>query len=135
MSMCVELVDYSVLVNNDKVGPIILGRGLCQGDPLSPYLFIICVEGLSSLIRDSEEKCVITGTKVYRGAPPVSHFLFVHDCFLFFRDDEGQANIMKNILSMYESASGQATSLPSWIYWGSVSLRNRKIFGFTIYGW
>jgi len=40
--MCVETVDYFVIVNNDVVGSIILGRGLRQGNPLLPYLFIIC---------------------------------------------------------------------------------------------
>jgi len=64
MSMCVESVDYSVLVNGTQVGPIIPGWGLRQGDPLSPYLFIICAEGLSSLIRDAETRDILTGTKV-----------------------------------------------------------------------
>jgi len=104
--------DYSFLVNNEKVVPIIPGRGLLQGDPFSPYLFINCAEDLASLIRDAKEKGVISGTKVCQGVPSFSHLLFADDCFLYFRADKGQANVMKNVLSVYESVSGQAISLP-----------------------
>jgi len=40
--LCVEILDYFVLVNGASVGPIIQGRGIWQGDPFSPYLFIVC---------------------------------------------------------------------------------------------
>ncbi|CAJ2652404.1 unnamed protein product [Trifolium pratense] len=110
--MCVESVDYSVIVNDDMVGPIIPGRGLRQGDPLSPYLFIICAEGLSSLIKQAEARGDIHGIKICKNAPIISHLLFADDCFLFFRADEHEAYIMKNILSTYEAASGQAISFP-----------------------
>jgi len=109
--MCVESVDYSILVNGEQVGPIILGCGLRQGDPLSPYLFIICAEGLSSIITDAEARGVLTGTKIFRRAPSVSHLLFADDCFLFFKADEDQANVMKNILATYKTTSDQAISL------------------------
>ena len=51
---CVNTTTYSVMVNREAQGYIKPSRGLRQGDPLSPYLFFICVEGLSSLIRKAE---------------------------------------------------------------------------------
>ncbi|XP_039690618.1 secreted RxLR effector protein 78-like [Medicago truncatula] len=70
--LCVETVDYYVLVNGNVTGPIIPGRGLRQGDPLSPYLFIICAEGLSALIRKAEARGDINGVKVCNNAPIIS---------------------------------------------------------------
>ncbi|GLT77195.1 hypothetical protein SLA2020_488040 [Shorea laevis] len=58
---CVRTVSYSVLVNGSPQGCITPTRGLRQGDPLSPYLFLLCAEGLSSLIRKAEVDGKITG--------------------------------------------------------------------------
>ena len=109
--LSVETVDYSVLINGESVGPIVPGRGLRQGDPLSPYLFIICAEGLSSLIREAERRNEIRGAMICTGAPIISHLLFADDCFLFFKACESEAIVMKNILATYEAASGQAINL------------------------
>jgi hypothetical protein len=79
--LCVETVDYSVLVNDNVTDPIKPGCGLRQGDPLSPYLFIMCAEGLTALIRHAEARGDIHGVKICRNAPIISHLLFADDCF------------------------------------------------------
>lgn len=54
--LCVETLDYTVLVNNVHIRPLISVRGIRQGDWLSPYIFIPCAKGLSSLISDAKKK-------------------------------------------------------------------------------
>lgn len=54
--MCVKTVEYSIIVNNKMVGPIIPSRGLRLGGPLSPYLFILYAEELSALIQRAERR-------------------------------------------------------------------------------
>lgn len=51
MFLCVTTVEYMVCMNGTLAGPVVPGRGLRQGDPLSPYLFPLCVEGLSHAIK------------------------------------------------------------------------------------
>ena len=56
MMVCVKTVSYSVLVNGEPKGLIQPTRGIRQGDPLSPFLFLLCTEGLHSLITKAEKK-------------------------------------------------------------------------------
>lgn len=81
--LCVSTVSYSVNLNGTQIGPIIPSRGLRQGDPLSPYLFLLCVEGLSGAIKSSAEQGKITRCKIHSQAPAITHLLFADDSFLF----------------------------------------------------
>ena len=61
---CVSMTSYSVMVNRAPHGYIKPSRGLRQCDPLSPYLFLICAEGLSALLRKEEREKSIRGIAI-----------------------------------------------------------------------
>lgn len=78
-------VSYSFLHNGAEFGNVVLGRGLRQGDPISPYLYIMCAEGLSAIIWRNENGGLLYGCHVARGAPIISYLLFADDCYFFFK--------------------------------------------------
>lgn len=92
------------------VGPIVPSRGLRQGDPLSPYLFIICAEGLSCLLNAKERAGYLHGCRVATGSPYVNHLLFADDCCLYLKATPEEATTVKDCLQIYEDASGQAVN-------------------------
>lgn len=51
MMMCIKSVSYSMLLNGEPKGLIHPTRGIRQGDPISPYLFLLCGEGLSAMLK------------------------------------------------------------------------------------
>ncbi|XP_019163454.1 PREDICTED: uncharacterized protein LOC109159798 [Ipomoea nil] len=107
LMMCVTTVTYNIQVNGDPAGSVIPTRGIRQGDPLSPYLFILCAEGLSILLQQAEARGDIHGIRIARGAPSVSHLFFADDSLLFFRATSEEAQTIKDCLEMYSAASGQ----------------------------
>lgn len=61
---CVRSAVFSVILNGNPSGRIVPQRGLRQGYPLSPYLFLLCAEGLSCLINDAANRGIIQGLKI-----------------------------------------------------------------------
>ena len=56
IEFCIKTTRFSILVNREPVGFFPAERGLRQGDPLSPFLFIIDMEGLDNLMRRASSK-------------------------------------------------------------------------------
>ncbi|KAK9160511.1 hypothetical protein Syun_006852 [Stephania yunnanensis] len=67
--LLVTIVEFKVNLNGDLIRPFVPSRGIRQGCPLSPYLFILCSEGLSALLKKAEFENNLHGCKVIRGAP------------------------------------------------------------------
>ncbi|KAA3458792.1 reverse transcriptase [Gossypium australe] len=88
---CVTTVSYSVVLNGNNGEIFSPSRGLRQCDPLSPFLFLFCGEGLSSLIKLGIRDKVLKGVKASRSGPQISHLLFADDCILFGEATERDA--------------------------------------------
>lgn len=104
---CISSVSYHVLINGEPKGSISPSRGIRQGDPLSPFLFIILTEALISQIQGVEREGRITGLKIARGSPPISHLLFADDNLFFCKAEVSQCAELMKIINTYGCSSGQ----------------------------
>lgn len=108
---CVTYVWYSVKVNGDLSVPFIPSRGLRQGDPISPYLFVLCAEGLSCLLKKAENAGQLKGVRNGASGPSISHLLFAYDTIFFTRAEKKCINALKSVLQNYSQGSGQKMNL------------------------
>ena len=106
MMECINSISYSILVNGSPRGFFQPTRGFRQGDPLSPYIFLLCTEGLHGLINKVVNDNVVQGISLNRGGPKISLF-FAYDNLLFCRATRSDCESILDILTTYEAASGQ----------------------------
>ncbi|KAH1037977.1 hypothetical protein J1N35_039720 [Gossypium stocksii] len=100
-------VSYSVSLNglsNEWFSPL---RGLRQGDPLSPYLFLICVEGFSTLIKAAKQKGLMRGVSIGRERILINHLFFTDDYILFGNASNERAKVVGDVIKEYETISSQ----------------------------
>uniref|UniRef100_A0A803PY78 Reverse transcriptase domain-containing protein n=1 Tax=Cannabis sativa TaxID=3483 RepID=A0A803PY78_CANSA len=104
---CLTTATISFSVNGEVCGKVFPTRGLRQGDPLSPYLFILCSEGLSALLHHSQCQGVLKGVAISRTAPSLTHLLFADDSLLFCMATPSSCEALNLALHTYSQASGQ----------------------------
>ncbi|KAK7334866.1 hypothetical protein VNO80_26632 [Phaseolus coccineus] len=103
---CLETSSVSVLVNGSPTEEFRPSRGLRQGDPLAPFLFLMVAEGLAGLVRQALKKKLLTGLKVGRNEIECSVLQFADDTLLMCEDSYSNVITIKAILRCYELASG-----------------------------
>jgi hypothetical protein len=124
---CVKSVKYRVRFNSIETDTILPTRGLRQGDPLSPYLFLLVAEGLSYMLKGAEERGELEGVRVCREAPVISHLLFADDSLILMHVDKKNADCLIDNLNRYCANSGQKVSeAKSSIYFSSNTEVNVK---------
>ena len=95
---CISSVTYSFLVNDSAHGRVVPTRGIRQGDPLSPYIFILCGEVLSCLCKRAQRSGHLAGLGVSTSAPRLNHLLFADDTMFFLNTDEESCSTLMDIL-------------------------------------
>ncbi|XP_026419794.1 uncharacterized protein LOC113315728 [Papaver somniferum] len=117
----------AVLVNGGPVGFFEVSRGLRQGDPLSPILFLMVEDVLSRRITQMVEERKIIPMVNYRGVQP-THIFFIDDVFLFFNGHKRNIQTVMKLLQDYQLSSGQVINQQkSKLFIGGVTDQRKKL--------
>jgi exonuclease III len=107
MMECISTPRVSVLVNGSPTDEFCLERGLRQGDPLYPFLFLIAAEGLHVMMNKMVEQDMFASYRVgAHGNVDISHLQFADDTLLVGVKSWGNIRILKSVLMLFESVSG-----------------------------
>jgi hypothetical protein len=114
IKQCISTTRFSVLINGSLVGYFGSSRGVCQGDLLSPFLFVLVMEAFNRMIGAITSRGLISGFAVgssVQSRVVVSHLLFADDTLVFCGADESQIRHIGALLVCFEAVSGLKVNL------------------------
>ena len=103
---CITSPQFSMAVNGTLVGYFEGKRGFRQGDPLSPYLFVLFMEVLSSLLAECVVKNEGFGYHHHCFKVGFTHLCFADDLLIFSEASVRSVSAIQKVLSEFESLSG-----------------------------
>nr|KYP65031.1 Transposon TX1 uncharacterized [Cajanus cajan] len=117
----------SLLWNGSTLPSFVPSRGLRQGDPLSPYLFVFCMERLSLRISELLQVGLWKPIQLSPGGLPLSHLFFADDILLFCQASEDQARLVAPLLEEFSRSPGLRVNLTKSKFVSSRRVSQRRI--------
>ena len=109
---------FHILWNGMPFPEVVPSQGVRQGDPLSPYLFILCLERLSLKLEEALRDKLLHPIS-FCGRVRLSHLFFADDIFLFTHAKAKDCTKLSHILQQFCAASGQLVSITKSRLWFS----------------
>lgn len=106
IEFCISAPRYSILVNRSLCGFFEATNGLCQGDPLPPFLFVTMAEAMERLFNKLKRNGILKGIQVTEGIT-LSHSQFADDTILYGEASIREAEIIRDAIDKYSKVSGQ----------------------------
>jgi hypothetical protein len=123
---CITSVSFAVLINGATSPFFTFEKGLRQGFPLSPLLFLLVAEGLSRAIENAVRSGDFNGIHLTAGLR-ITHLLFVDDILIFYNGQRRDTKVLENILSLFRSATCmQINFQKSTLSFSEIGKRGRK---------
>ncbi|XP_062007342.1 uncharacterized protein LOC133724594 [Rosa rugosa] len=122
---CITSTTFQVIVNGDLSSKLSAGRGVRQGDPLSPYIFVLCMENLSHLIQSAVEVGQWKPIQSSKSGPFVSHLFFADDLILFAEASTTQTRVLKKCMDIFCGLSGQSVNFEKSKLYCSPNIKRR----------
>jgi len=123
----IRTTSLSLKWNNEISESFFPTRGLRQGDPLSPYLFVHCMDKLALLIQEEVQDNSWQPIHVTRGGPKVCHIFFVDNFLLFVKAKSSQVKLVKQVLEMFGYVSSLKVNLKKSKFYCSKNVPDAKV--------